>query len=411
MKTLVFLTDSYPLTAGEFFIDDEMKVLSHHFQKIIVLIKEQPKANNLNRYIPENLEITTYKENITLKTKIGGLWNIFRLFFIKEWIWTLQKYELKQWIPVFKIMYMDVLRAQTLQKQIKKLPILNNKNTIYYSYWHDYKALALAFLKSKNSQINSIARAHGGDVFANRQTPPYLPFKNFILKNLNQTFSISDIGEKYFCDYTSRNYGDKITVSRLGKFNNRKPILFKTDNQITICSCSHFNPMKRVHLIVDILSELKIKNIKWVHFGWGFPKDENLVYEKIKNLIPDLNFEFKGQVSNEVVFDFYANNYVDLFINVSDSEGIPVSIMEALSAGIPIIATAVGGTPEAVPPEVGFLIEKDFNTFEVAKIVRSYLQSSESERVKYRENAHNFWQENYDAQRNYTNFTKIILNI
>ena len=32
-----------------------------------------------------------------------------------------------------------------------------------------------------------------------------------------------------------------------------------------------------------------------------------------------------------------------IFINMSDSEGVPVSIMEALSIGIPVIARAVGG--------------------------------------------------------------------
>ncbi len=45
---------------------------------------------------------------------------------------------------------------------------------------------------------------------------------------------------------------------------------------------------------------------------------------------------------------FFKENSVDLFINASITEGTPVSIMEAISCGIPIIATDVGGNPEIV---------------------------------------------------------------
>lgn len=42
---------------------------------------------------------------------------------------------------------------------------------------------------------------------------------------------------------------------------------------------------------------------------------------------------------------------------MSDSEGIPVSIMEAMSFGIPVIARNVGGMSEIVNEENGLLLE------------------------------------------------------
>ena len=48
------------------------------------------------------------------------------------------------------------------------------------------------------------------------------------------------------------------------------------------------------------------------------------------------------------MLDYYKNNIIDIFINLSASEGIPVSIMDAISFGIPCIATNVGGTGEIV---------------------------------------------------------------
>lgn len=47
----------------------------------------------------------------------------------------------------------------------------------------------------------------------------------------------------------------------------------------------------------------------------------------------------------------------DLFILGSDYEGLPVAVMEAMAAGLPIVATAVGGVPEAVTDgESGLLV-------------------------------------------------------
>lgn len=47
----------------------------------------------------------------------------------------------------------------------------------------------------------------------------------------------------------------------------------------------------------------------------------------------------------------------DLYVNSSSTEGISLTILEAMSAGLPVIATAVGGTPEiVVDGETGILI-------------------------------------------------------
>jgi glycosyltransferase involved in cell wall biosynthesis len=46
----------------------------------------------------------------------------------------------------------------------------------------------------------------------------------------------------------------------------------------------------------------------------------------------------------------------DLFVLASAFEGLPVSIMEAMSAGLPVVATAVGGVPEAVEDGVTGLL-------------------------------------------------------
>jgi glycosyltransferase involved in cell wall biosynthesis len=48
---------------------------------------------------------------------------------------------------------------------------------------------------------------------------------------------------------------------------------------------------------------------------------------------------------------------LDVFVQPSFTEGLPVAVLEASAAGLPVVATAVGGTPEVVADEItGFLV-------------------------------------------------------
>lgn len=410
-KTLVLLCDYYPLTAGEFFLDDELQVISAQFYKIYVIVQKQEKQD-LNRFIPENLEILTYNNEILFRDKIIVIPNLFSKLFITEFKNAITIYKVKpSWI-LLKILVMDIIKSNFIIKKIKyfiEKHSIDTNQAVFYAYWHDYKALALARLNKRNKFLKTIARAHNSDLFVDRQTINYLPYKIYISKYLTKTISISQKGKQYFERFYKTTDFDKIIVSRLGKFNSRIPILKKSTETYTICSCSHFNDMKRVHFIVLILSELKDLNIKWVHFGWG-PK-ENFVKQKITEHYPDLNYVFAGQVSNKTILDYYAENHIDLFLNVSESEGIPVSIMEALSAGIPVVATDVGGTREAVPEEVGFLLKKDFDVKYAANLIRQYLNLTKQAQETYRKNAFSFWHENFNAEKNYSAFAQLLQNL
>ena len=79
-----------------------------------------------------------------------------------------------------------------------------------------------------------------------------------------------------------------------------------------------------------------------------------------------------GQIDHDDVLDWFEENPADVIINVSSSEGLPVSIMEAFSYGIPVIATAVGGMPEIVSEDCGVLLDADFQPEELATILEGW---------------------------------------
>lgn len=110
------------------------------------------------------------------------------------------------------------------------------------------------------------------------------------------------------------------------------------------------------------------KILEWHHF-WGSAalKALQAEAERLSASAPRLRVVWHCNVENVVIREAYLSNYFHVFINVSHSEGLPVSFMEAFSAGIPVLATDVGGNGELVKGNAGALLpqnftQEDFNT-------------------------------------------------
>jgi glycosyltransferase involved in cell wall biosynthesis len=72
--------------------------------------------------------------------------------------------------------------------------------------------------------------------------------------------------------------------------------------------------------------------------------------------------KFLGAVPHDELLKIYAEAPVSAVVLASIDlgsgvhEGIPVALIEAMSYGIPVVATATGGTPELLVPETGLLV-------------------------------------------------------
>src|SRR5258708_38502773 len=71
--------------------------------------------------------------------------------------------------------------------------------------------------------------------------------------------------------------------------------------------------------------------------------------EKLETLTKDLNLKnvtFEGKKYGEQLQEYYKN--ADVFVICSDQEGMPLVVLEAMAAGLPIIGSDVAGIHELV---------------------------------------------------------------
>ena len=117
-----------------------------------------------------------------------------------------------------------------------------------------------------------------------------------------------------------------------------------------------------------------------------------------------------GNLSNVDVYNYYKKNSIDLFINVSIFEGLPVSIMEALAFGIPCLATKTGGVSEIINDNNGKLIEKRITYNQLANEINIILKNKDRWILK-RSIARETASKKYNAHLNYNNFIDILYNL
>lgn len=258
------------------------------------------------------------------------------------------------------------------------LKLINSEydGAIIYSFWCDFPILSFLEYKKMYSDCKYISRIHGYDLYDERAPFGRQSFRWFINTNIDRLVFIAENGMKYYLNRHKDIDPHRTALHRLGVMPVNTAKRSIGEDGFILVSCSSIIPLKRVDLIVRALSKYEGKfRIKWVHFGDGEDLSslmklvDELLYEK-----PNIECSFAGRVNNSVVRDYYANNDVGCFITTSSTEGAPVSVMEALSAGIPVVATGVGDIPNMID-ENGVMLKSDPTAEEVIRAVESIIDS------------------------------------
>lgn len=135
------------------------------------------------------------------------------------------------------------------------------------------------------------------------------------------------------------------------KFRERKNL------QPVFLSNRNFEAHYNVSCVIRAFSEIqkKFPDARLIIAGFGSEeaKQKDLAIElKLKN------FDFVGKIPNEEMPKLY--DEADIYLNSSVVDNMPLSLIEAFSAGIPVVSSNAGGIPYIVKNgETGLLVEKN----------------------------------------------------
>ncbi len=233
------------------------------------------------------------------------------------------------------------------------------EQTTLYSLWMSYDGFAAALCRRGHPDMRAVARGHAFDIDRTRNPMnPYL-MKRFLAKTLDGLYPIGADARRKLLDCAPVPEG-KLRVLGLGSSGGeataRLPAPFYGDGVLRVVSCSSLVAVKQVPLLIDALAGWKGAPVRWTHVGGG-PEEAFVRAYAAQKLggLSGVTYQITGTVPKEQVQLIYAEQAFDAFVNVSRSEGVPVSVMEAMRAGLPVVAPDIGGLPELVDGENGRL--------------------------------------------------------
>ncbi len=87
----------------------------------------------------------------------------------------------------------------------------------------------------------------------------------------------------------------------------------------------------------------------------------------------------------------------DLYVHAARAETFPLTILESLACGVPVVASAVGGVPEQVTSQTGILVEP--GDPEALAVAISMLEDDPERRTRMGVAAARYAEEHYSLQR------------
>lgn len=191
----------------------------------------------------------------------------------------------------------------------------------------------------------------------------------FVVDNADKLCCICEIGQKNLHKYYPNSIAKTALVingiTDYTKEEKETAEIIKTERKATkinLCCVGSVTIRKSQRKAIEAISLLPIEVRKRYHLTIvGGGADLEYCKEQVSKNDLDEIVSFTGAVPNAEVYKYLANS--DVFVLLSENEGLPISIIEAMRAGLAVVSTNVSGIPELVSNNNGVLIKSDAREF------------------------------------------------
>lgn len=288
--------------------------------------------------------------------------------------------------------------ALFLYLKLKKLlhPLMRERNVhLIHSHFLFPEGIIAAKL-GEDFSIKAICTIHGSDINVIAHRLYWKPFLSYALSKLSGLTFVSKDLKKTFLSQILKDRQLKnlnLTVISNGFADWVIPTGVHMDEQIIeqlrksakkiILFVGNLIKVKRPDIVLESLVHVKNRgfNATLVVIGEGPRKVEMMTKAMRLNLQKGEDLIFLGRLSHERVL-FWMKE-ADVLILTSDKEGMPSVVLESLSVGTPVVATAVGGVPEVILDGVnGFLCQKNNPADTAVCLIKALSRSWDREKIK-----------------------------
>ncbi|MBX4200315.1 glycosyltransferase family 4 protein [Candidatus Parcubacteria bacterium] len=271
-----------------------------------------------------------------------------------------------------------------------------------WSMMATYNSFAALFFKSRFSKVPFILTLQEGDPidYIKKRVGVFYPmFKNiFTRANKIQTISnyladwARDMGQKNPIEVVPNGVDTTLFTKEYSQdeLNELKKKLGKQNADVFLITTSRLVVKNAVGDVVESLRHLP-NNVKFLILGQGYQEEELKL--KARNLGLERRVKFLGYIPHKEMPKYLKIS--DIFVRPSLSEGFGNSFIEAMAAGIPVIATPVGGIVDFIKNEETGLFAKVEDPESIATEVKRLI-SDENLRNKLIENGRKLAIEKYD---------------
>jgi glycosyltransferase involved in cell wall biosynthesis len=377
MKSVVYILDSFP-KASEAFVLNEILAVQNKGVKTTVCAFSGPQENEIQHAGVELVDNIIYFKKTTFLQKI-----------IDHCLWMF-----KHPIKYLKAA-MVILRKENHLKGI----FLRNLGCVKYVI-EARPDILHAHFASRASDMALLVHLFSGHQFTfttHRYDIFDIPAKNFPIKTrlAKKHITISDYNRKYLVRQFGLNESD-IEIVHCGVDLNKIKLIERNSEEGLILTVARLAPEKSIDVLLQALSLLDAKNVdfKAAIIGDGPLKKE--IQDIIQSLMLSGKVYLLGNQSHEQVLEWMGK--ASMVVLSSKSEGIPVSLMEAMAIKTPVIATKITGIPELIDDcKSGLLVE--YNDAEALSAAIEKLLKDNTMRLNFTEAGYEKIQDEFDLNR------------
>lgn len=199
-------------------------------------------------------------------------------------------------------------------------------------------------------------------------------YRSFLKRDI-QKDRVSLIG---VCEYISRK-AELLYNKKCLTINNAVDVVAnvprRDEKKVNFLFVGRFCDVKNIDSIIDSFNFVSAKKNDFVFriCGYGDPETELDIKQRIESNKFSDSIVMEGKTND--VEKFYRQS--DVLILVSKREGLPITVLEALSHGLAFVVNAVGGIPEYVTDGYNGFYSRDTSAESIAETIQKILSKKE----------------------------------